>query len=469
MKEYDVVIIGAGSGGLSARREVAKKTENYLVVNSGPLGTTCARVGCMPSKVLIQTANDFARRKKFEEAGIKGSENLSLDKTKVMEHVRALRDRFVRGVVNDMESWKDEKLLAKKAKFVSPYELDCEGEIVKGKKIVIAVGSRPNIPKPIKEFQSYILTTDQIFELDELPASVAVIGLGVIGLELGQAMHRLGVEVTMIGRRKVFAGVTDPELNEYVTKKFSEELSISFEGINSASEKNGKLAILTGDKEILVDRVLVASGRDTNIDKINIEALDIELNDRGIPDFDSETFQLIDHPHIFLAGDVTGENQILHEASDEGKIAGYNAVNPVTKFKTRSPLAITFCDPNIASVGLSYGELFNQKRNFVTGEVSFEGQGRSIVKLKEIGLLRIYGEETTGEILGAEMFGPEAEHIAHLLSWVIEQKLDVNKVLSFPFYHPVIEEGLRTALRDLRSKMQIKSSSPLEVELKEVL
>ena len=98
MKEYDVVIIGAGSGGLSARREVAKQTDNYLVVNSGPLGTTCARVGCMPSKVLIQTANDFNRRKKLEEQGIIGGESLGLDHVKVMEHVRSLRDRFVRGV-----------------------------------------------------------------------------------------------------------------------------------------------------------------------------------------------------------------------------------------------------------------------------------------------------------------------------------------------------------------------------------
>lgn len=468
MKEYDVVIIGAGSGGLSARREVAKKTDNYLVVNSGPLGTTCARVGCMPSKVLIQTANDFYRRDKFSTEGIIGAENLTLNKVKIMQHVRSLRDRFVRGVVSDMESWQGEKLLSKKARFVSPFELDCEGESVKAKKIVIAVGSRPNIPKPIQDYKSYVLTTDQIFELETLPESVAVVGLGVIGLELGQAMHRLGVRVTMIGRRKVFAGITDPDLNEYVASKFTEELDISFDGINSASEKNGKLAIVSGKREILVDRVLVASGRDTNIDRINIESLGGELDAKGVPAFDADTFQLRDHSHIFLAGDVTGENQILHEASDEGKIAGFNAVNPITKFQTRSPLAITFSDPNIASVGLTYAELSNRKTDFAIGEVSFEGQGRSIVKLKEIGLLRIYGDKSTGELLGAEMFGPEAEHIAHLLSWVIEQRLDVNKVLSFPFYHPVIEEGLRTALRDLRSKIDAQSSSPLEIRLKEV-
>lgn len=467
MKEYDVVIIGAGSGGLTARREVAKKTDNYLVVNSGPLGTTCARVGCMPSKVLIQTANDFARRSKFDQEGIEGGEQLTLDKIKVMEHVRSLRDRFVRGVTGGMESWQGEKLLSKSAKFINPFELDCEGEKIKAKKIIVAVGSRPNVPKPIAEFKSFVLTTDQIFELKQLPESVAVVGLGVIGLELGQAMHRLGVNVTMIGRRQVFAGVTDPELNKYITKKMTEELDISFDGIDSAVEKDGKLAIKSGEREILVDRVLVASGRDTNIDKISIECLNVELDRSGVPIYCEETFRLKDHPHIFLAGDVTAKNQILHEASDEGRIAGYNAVNPTIQFQMRSTLLITFCDPNIASVGLNYQALSSSKRKFAIGEVSFEGQGRSIVKLKEIGLLRIYGDVDTGEILGAEMFGPDAEHIAHMLSWVIEQKLDVTRVLSFPFYHPVIQEGLRTALRDLESKINKKSDSPLELRLSE--
>lgn len=462
MKKYDVVILGAGSGGLSARREVAKLTDNYLVVDAGKLGTTCARVGCMPSKVLIQVANDYHRRMKFDEEGILGADTVSVDHKKVMEHVRKLRDRFVRGVTGGMESWQGEKLLRKYAKFTGPNELECDGEKISADKIIIAVGSRPNVPPPLKGFEESIITTDEIFELKTLPESMAVVGLGVIGLELGQALNRLGVKVTLIGRRKVFAGLTDPDLNEYVSSKFMEEMDVSLGGISEVCEKQGKLAIQTGDREILVDKVLVASGRDSNIDQLNIDVLKCACNDVGVPMFDEETFQLKEHPHIFLAGDVTAQKQILHEASDEGRIAGYNAVHSPKDFKTRTPLAITFCDPNIASVGKTYAELFDHKRDFVCGEVSFEGQGRSIVKLKEIGMLRIYGDKKSGVILGAEMFGPSAEHIAHLLAWVIEQNLTVNKVLSFPFYHPVIEEGLRTALRDLRDRSEA-ATTPLEV------
>ena len=154
---------------------------------------------------------------------------------------------------------------------------------------------------------------------------------------------------------------------------------------------------------------------------------------------------------------MNGDNAILHEASDEGKIAGLNAVSDNTRpHKTRTPLEITFSDPNIAKAGLSHAELLAKKIDFVQGEVSFEGQGRSIVKLKEEGLLHIYGDPKSGKLLGAEMYGPDMEHVAHLLSWCMEMELTVNKVISMPFYHPVIEEGLRTALRDLRDKCEEK-------------
>ena len=450
MKEYDVVIIGAGSGGLSARREVAKKTDNYLVIDGGILGTTCARVGCMPSKVLIQVAQDFDRRHKFLEQGIHGHENLVINTKEVMQHVRKLRDRFVRGVLGGMKDWQETHFLKGMAKFIDPNTLDVDGERIAAKKIIVATGSKPNLPPIFKEFEKYCVNTDHFFEMEDLPKRWAVLGLGVIGIELGQSLHRLGLDVTGIARRKNVSGITDPKLNDYVIKKFSEEMDLVFDGVKSVRESESGLVLNLGDREIEVDKVLVTTGRYPCWDTVNGKALGFE---GVVPPHNSQTFQLDDYPHIFMAGDNTGEFQILHEASDEGKIAGFNAVNPVTKFKRRTPLMITFCDPNIAFAGKTYGELIEKKFNFQIGEVSFEGQGRSIVKLKEKGMLRVYGDTNSGELLGAEMMGPSCEHIAHLLSWVMDQKMTVNQVLALPFYHPVIEEGLRTALRDLRDKV----------------
>lgn len=448
--KYDVVIVGAGSGGLSARREVAKKTDNYLVVDGGILGTTCARVGCMPSKVLIQVAEDFHRRKKFAEEGILGAEQLSIDRNAVMKHVRKLRDRFVRAVVEDMQSWTNTHFKSGMAQFVSPHELKIGDEVVFAEKIILATGSKPNAPEIFKGFEDYLVDTDGFFEMEELPKRWAVIGLGVIGLELGQSLNRLDLEVTGIGRRKILAGITDPLLNDYAIKRFSEELNLCFDGVQKVEKGKEGLQIHLKDKVIEVDKVLLTAGRYPRWETLNMQALGCDAH---VPDFDPVTLNLRQHSHIFVAGDNTGENQILHEASDEGKIAGFNVVNGLTKFKRRTPLMITFSDPNIAFAGKTYEQLQAERADFQIGEVSFEGQGRSIVKLKENGLLRVYGDTATGQLLGAEMMGPSCEHIAHLLSWVMDCKLTVNQALALPFYHPVIEEGLRTALRDLRSKV----------------
>lgn len=453
MKKVKVAIIGAGSGGLSARREIQKKTNDYVVIDGGPLGTTCARVGCMPSKVLIQIAEDYNRRKKYAEEGILGADSISLDKIQVMKHVRKLRDRFVRGVTGSMEAWTSSNLIRGYAKFVDPNTLEVNGEKIYAQKIVIATGSSPVIPEIFEDYKEHLITTDGFFELEELPDSVAVIGLGVIGIELGQAMHRLGVDTVGIARRKIISGVSDPKLREYVVKKFSEEMKLSFDGVDKVEKLDGKLKIYSADRSYVVEKVLLTAGRRSNWNSLNIECLNLTVSERGIPSHNKNTFQLTDHPHIFLAGDNTGEKQILHEASDEGKIAGHNCVNDVQAFMTRTPLMVTFSDPNISFVGKMYQELIDEKVEFEIGEVSFEGQGRSIVKLKEIGMLRVYGEKKTGLLLGAELMAPDGEHLGHLLSWCIAQGLTVNKVLSMPFYHPVIEEGLRTALRDLRDKV----------------
>ncbi len=441
MKTFDVAIIGAGTSGLTARREVAKKTDNYVVIDDGPLGTTCARVGCMPSKVLIQVANDYDRRSKFESVGIQGGDQLSIDRAQVMQHVRSLRDRFVRGVNSSLTEWED-KLLRGKAQFVDSNTLDVNGEKIKADKIIVAAGSRPIIPKPWMDYRSHLITTDEFFELENLPKKMAVIGLGVIGIELGQALKKLGVEVVGITVGKSIGGLTDPEIQDYVLEKFSEEMTIHTNGAQLVGlSETGQLKVEADGKLYEVDKALVAVGRQANLDRVNFDVLGVEKN------IDPNTMKLKSFPHILIPGDVNGDRPILHEAADEGVIAGHNAVFDEVCFKRRVSLGITFSEPNIATVGKSYSQLKEDAVDFVIGEVSFEGQGRSIVKLKEQGLLHVYADKKSGLILGAELQAPDGEHLAHLLAWAISFGLTVHEALRMPFYHPVVEEGLRTALR----------------------
>ena len=463
MKKYDVVIVGAGTGGLSARKQVAQKTDNYIVVDNGILGTTCARVGCMPSKVLIQVANDFYRKNTFSSVGIHGAESLSINHTEVMKHVRKLRDRFVSATMTGFDGWQDTHLIRKKATLIDKNTLDLEGERVQANKIIVATGSRPILPAPWKNYKDYLVDTNAFFELENLPPVMAVIGLGVIGIELGQALHRLGVKVIAIGKGRSIGGLSDPEMIDYVSKKFAEEMDIDYSGVESLSEENGKLIIQTQNRKIKVDKALVAIGRQPNIDKIGLKNIEVSLNEQGLPHFNTNTMQ-IEGTNIFIAGDANGDRPLLHEAADDGAVAGYNAqASEQLSFKRRTFLGITFSDPNIAVVGKGYSEIKRENIDFVEGKVSFEGQGRSIVKLKEKGLLKVYADAKSGLILGAEIFVPSGEHLAHLLSWAIQKDMTVYEALSMPFYHPVIEEGLRTALRDLATKIIPDTRSPLEI------
>ena len=175
------------------------------------------------------------------------------------------------------------------------------------------------------------------------------------------------------------------------------------------------------------------------------------MNERGVPVFDRFTLQC-GNSAIFIAGDASNDIPLLHEAADQGRIAGENAgrypdIRPGLR---RTPLAVVFTDPQVASVGFNLKQLNQQfKGRFAVGLVSFEDQGRSRVMLRNKGILKVYGEHGSGLFLGAEMFGPAAEHIGHLLAWAAQQRMTVSDMLEMPFYHPVIEEGLRTALRDL--------------------
>ena len=173
--------------------------------------------------------------------------------------------------------------------------------------------------------------------------------------------------------------------------------------------------------------------------------------------FDRFTLQCGDST-VFIAGDASDDSPLLHEAADQGRIAGENAARfpDIRPGLRRTPLAVVFTDPQIASVGFNLKQLNKQfKDRFAVGLVSFEDQGRSRVMLRNQGILKVYGERDSGLFLGAEMFGPAAEHIGHLLAWAAQQRMTVSNMLDMPFYHPVIEEGLRTALRDLNHKLHI--------------
>ena len=462
-RKVDVAIIGSGSAGLYALGKVRPSGKSFVLINGGELGTTCARVGCMPSKAVIQVAEDFHRRSVFNRYGIEGHEDMSMTIPEAMEYVQDLRDTFVERVLaKSTDKMPEDKFIAGYARFIEPdlVEID-NGERVRAKHFIIATGSRPIVPAAWEDFRDRIITTDEFFELEDLPQSMAVIGLGVIGLEIGQSLRRLGLKVTGIDQLETLAGLTDPEVNRTAIEAIGKEMPLWLGHAADVTEAdNGLLRVQAGEQAVEVERVFASMGRRPNIDKLGLEEIGVVVDDQGIPVFDPTTMQIGDTP-IFIAGDVTGERPLLHEAGDEGRIAGYNAASsdePMA-FKRKTPLSITFCDPNIVMVGARFADL--DPDHVVIGEVRMGPVGRAMIMAKNRGLIRVYGDKASGRLLGAEMVCPKGENLGHLLAWCIQQDMTVGQMLQMPFYHPVIEEALQAALYDLYSKVDAKNVTPI--------
>lgn len=456
----DVIIIGAGSAGLSALRELKKRTEHFVLINDGPWGTTCARVGCMPSKVLIEAANAFHRRLSFDTFGIHGADRLTVDIPHLMQRVQSLRDDFVSSTLKATEAL-GARAISGHARLLSSNQVLVNDQTLRAKKIIIATGSRPIVPPEWNILGNRLLTTDTLFEQEKLPASLAIIGMGPIGVEMAQALSRLGIKVTGFGRNELIGGLSDPQVNKIAVALLSQEFPLHLgEKADLIFESgNDGVRICAGTTNIVAESVLAALGRRPNTDDLGLETLGIPLDEQGLPPVDTTTLQIADLP-VFFAGDANNYLPLLHEAADEGHIAGLNATREkIVCFKRRTPLSIVFTDPCIAAVGSHFRTL--QSEEVLIGEVRFDNQGRARAAQRNKGILRIYAAAESGQLLGAEMCAPAGEHMAHLLALAIDRSLTVWDMLRLPFYHPVLEEGLRTALRNLSAQLPRCSESDL--------
>jgi dihydrolipoamide dehydrogenase len=459
-KQVKVIILGAGSAGLSALSEVQRQTDDFLLVNQGPYGTSCARVACMPTKTLCEITQSFHLRHVLREMGVQGTENLQMDIPSALSYVKELRDSFVKGTVARTEQLR-EKSISAKAKFIEPNVMQVGDDIIEAESVVIATGSSPVVPGIWEQFGSMVLTTDQFFELDNLPEKMAVIGLGPSGMEYAQSLSRMGVNVTAFDIGDTLAGLTDHKVIASIKDIFNAEFPVITSTEVHPAHRGDDLILHYNDEKLHVQKVLLAMGRRPNLEGLGLEDLDIEMDPNDIPVFNTNNMKINNLP-IYIAGDVNGYRPLLHEAADEGRITGYNAVRSGAYcFQRRTALAITYTDPHIARVGESFREL-QDKKNIIFGECDFASQSRARMTGKNKGLLRIYLESDFGYLKGAELIAPDGEHLAHLLSWAIQQKNTVFDLLQLPFYHPAVEEGLRTALRDGMDKLSCKKE---ELEL----
>lgn len=454
----DVAIIGSGSAGLAAYHAAKATGAKVLLIEAGPGGTTCARYGCMPSKLLLAAARSARDTRAATTFGVRVVD-IAIDGKAVMARVRRERDHFVGAVLEEVAAIPPSDRLRGRARFSSPDTLTLDDHtIVTARAIVIATGARPVVPRELAETcQERIVTHETVFDLETLPRALAVIGAGPLGLELALAFGRLGVKTTVFDEGDTIGAVRDPVVAEVVADQMKRELVFEL-GVKVEAKRKPDGDILlqwseSGGKARrgTFDYVLDATGRKAAVEGLDLNLAGLDCDEDGVPVFDPDTLRC-GGLNIFIAGDANDDRPVLHEATLQGELAGRNAAH-APKLEKRIPMpsmAVVYSDPDIASIGPGWDE--DAAKGWNVG--CSDDVGRARVDARPSGMLRVYAEAKDGVLLGGELFGPDVEHLAHLLSWAVQLKMTARDVLNMPFYHPTMEESLRTALRDLADKQK---------------
>ncbi|MFL5283967.1 MAG: dihydrolipoyl dehydrogenase [Rhodopila sp.] len=393
----DVVIIGAGTAGIGAERSARRAGATTLLIDDRFAGTTCATVGCMPSKLLIAAAEAADAVRRAPTFGIKAAGPV-IDGAAVMQRVRNERDRFVAGVRKSFDDLPPGVMLQARARFTAPTRLALDnGRRVTAKAVVIATGARPSVPPMFAPVADRVLTNETIFDLADLPASIAVIGAGPLGLELAQALARLGVATAVFDQGNRLAGLRDEAVAGALRAILARELPIRT-GVTLQAEPDEAGARLswTGAEtgNACFERLLVAAGRPPQLAGLGLEATGIPLDGHGTPHFDPLTLQCGAAP-IFIAGDANAARPVLHEASAEGAIAGRNAASwpDLAPARRNVPFSLVFTDPPVAVIGAAM-----DGTEAAVGSASYDDQGRARIMARNAGLVRIYADRATGRL-----------------------------------------------------------------------
>lgn len=445
MKTYPIIVIGAGAGGLVIAIGAAKAGKKVLLIEKGNWGGDCTNFGCIPSKSLIASAHAAHA---FKEGRTLGIESVSLQ-LKARESLTRTRH-----IVEEVRSHEDPEALAKlgvetitgTAAFKDSHTLEVNHETVFGQQIVIATGSSPFLP-PIKGLsQTPYLTNETIFELKEIPETLAVMGGGPIGCELAQAFQRLGSKVALIHSHAQLLNKEEPIAQERIAEQFQKEGMNLYLGIRPQEilYQNHRFQILIdSQKKIESEALLVSVGRRPNIASLNLQAAGVEYADQGIL---IDSFGRTNQEHIWAVGDVTGPPFFTHWAENQARAVLTSLLLPFKKkldLKQAIP-RVTFTDPEIASVGLSEEEAAKKYR-IATYIVPFSSVDRAITAGRTEGFIKIVTKKWSSRILGCTIACPRAGEMLGELTLAMLAKIPLRKLARLIHPYPTYNQAIRKA------------------------
>jgi len=453
MKKYDVIVIGSGCG-LNIVNEALAHSLSVALVDKGPLGGTCANLGCIPSKMLIFAAERITEIQEAKKLGIEaGIKNI--DFHFIMERMRkVVREgqehlRHELSYVDNLDFYEGE------GHFVDDYTIEVTGEKIKGEKVFVASGARPLIP-PIKGLESVdYLTNETVLQLKERPDSLIIIGGGYIAVEYGHFFAAMGTRVTILEMADRLVLSEEPEIAELLKKELSRRMHVYTSVQADAVKSNGHDVTVVvndlkggGHKEFTAQRILVAVGRRSNADLLKVENTGVEVDKRGFIRVDEylETIK----KNIFAVGDSNGQQMFTHVSNVEASLAADNAIHG-SKIKmdySAAPHAV-YSHPQIASVGMTE-EAARKAHKVLVGRANYSDVAQGEAMMEENGFAEAIVEADTGKILGFHIIGPYAPILIQEVINAMAAGASVDHIQASMHIHPAITELIPHVLSNLK-------------------
>ncbi len=448
---YDLIIIGGGSAAFSAAIKTSELGRKAVIINDGlPIGGTCVNVGCVPSKILIRAAEQFhnMNNSNFESVKPNGGSlnfnNLIEQKTKI---VKELRTKKYIDVVSDDENV---TIIEGRGTIVDNNSVEVNGKMIRGENILIATGSATYIPniQGLDSVNYYV--NDTLYEINELPEHLIILGGRFIALENAQLFARLGSKVTVIQRSAKILPDEDADLSDYLTDLLKQEGIEVLTGtsINSIKEKEGKISVSlieTGVEKIVEGtHLFVATGRHGNTMNLVPENIGIETFGNGFIKTD-ESLQT-SASGIYAAGDVLGKNMFVYTAAYEGALAAENAVDNLQKPRNYNPLPwVVFTDPQVAGVGLNEKQAEANGIDFETSRIDLKDIPRAIAAQDMRGFIKLLRNKNTDKLIGARILAPEGSELLMELSVAMKYGVTISELKNMLHPYLTLSEGIKLA------------------------
>ncbi|MFV1959773.1 MAG: dihydrolipoyl dehydrogenase [Planctomycetota bacterium] len=458
-ESYQVVVIGAGPGGYVAGIRAAQLGLRTAVIEEDRIGGVCLNIGCIPSKSLIHASGLVDRIRRGGGMGIL-AEDVKVDGKKLQAWKSGIVKRLTTGV-GFLLNKNGATVIHGRAEFTSQDALlvrDAEGALreIRFEKCIVAVGARP-IELPFLPFGGQVLSYRGVLDLDHVPQTLAVVGGGVIGLELGSVWQRLGSDLTVVELTPSLLPGTDPELVKVLLRHFKKrKVKVHLEtSATGVEQKDGRQVLTAKTKdgkplEIPADVVLVAVGFRPNSDRVGAEKAGIAIDERGHFLVNEHLQTNVDH--IYAIGDAAGSPYLAHKASKEGTVAAEHAAGRESTYDVRAMPSVVFTHPEIATTGLQEHEAAAAGREVKIGRFPFTALGRALSMNEPEGFVKIVADAATDEVLGVGAVGGEVTGLIAEATLAIEMGARAEDLALTVHAHPTWPESLMEAAEALHHR-----------------